>query len=152
MTDDFMSLTPAQLIETIEQQHPAAYYVLAAKLFEAGQKDEAVFWFYTGQIRYRCHLAANPDLDPSGDPALFGALSAQVGEPLNVYAFGDVPKLAATITRALDWDAAHTDGCTDRSAHAAVCEEVRDGLVELREHILSNEDEIRQSRKEAGLD
>jgi hypothetical protein len=149
--DDLASLTPAQLIEDIEQQHPAAFYVLAAKLFEAGEKDEAVFWFYTGQLRYRCYLAANPDLDPSGDPALFGALSVQVGEPLNVYAFGDVPRLAATITRALDWDAAHTDGSTDRSAHAAACAEVRNGLVELREHVLANQDQIAQSRKEAGL-
>jgi hypothetical protein len=110
-----------------------------------------VFWFYTGQICYRCHLAANPDLEPSGHPALFGALSAEVGQPLNVYAFGDVPKLAATITRALEWDATHADGFTDRSAHASVCEEVRDGLAEMREHILSNQVEVKRSRKEAGL-
>jgi hypothetical protein len=151
MTDDLTSLTPAQLIEEIEQLHPAAYYILAAKLFQTDQKDEAVFWFYTGQIRYRCYLAAHPDLEPSGDPALFGALSAQVGEPLNVYAFGDVPKLAETITRALEWDAAHPDAFTDRSVHASACEDVRNGLVEMRQHILDNEDQIKQSRKEAGL-
>ena len=72
-TDDPNKLTPEQLQEGIEGRHPAAYYILAAKLFAGGKKDDAVFWFYLGQLRYRFHLAANPELDPPGDPALFAS-------------------------------------------------------------------------------
>jgi hypothetical protein len=150
MDADFAKLTPAQLIEGIEELHPAGYYVLATKLFEAGQRDEAVFWFYAGQLRYRFHLGSNPELDPSGDPALFAALSEQVGRPLNEYAFGDVHKLADTITHVLQWDGDHPNEFTDKAAHASVYEEVRNGLAEVREVVLRDEEQIMQSRKEAG--
>lgn len=46
--------TPAQLKQDIEKRHPADYYLLAAKLLkDPATKQEAVFWFYVGQIRYR---------------------------------------------------------------------------------------------------
>jgi hypothetical protein len=152
MDEDFAKLTPAQLKKGIEGQHPAAYYMLATKLFAADEKDEAVFWFYAGQLRYRFHLAANPELEPSGDPALFAALSEQVGRPLNEYAFGDVPKLAATIDRVLEWDTEHGNGFTDKSAHASALEGIRTGLGEMREMILKHQEQIKQQRKEAGLE
>src|SRR5690349_19842431 len=79
--------TPAQMKAGIEGKHPATYYMLAGRLFKDGDKDEAVFWFYLGQLRYRFHLAVATNLDPSGDPALFGSLSEVVGRPLNEYAF-----------------------------------------------------------------
>src|SRR5215212_9300237 len=51
--------SPQQLMAGIERKHPAVFYMLAKKLFEAGEKDEAVFWFYAGQLRYRAYLQAN---------------------------------------------------------------------------------------------
>ncbi len=67
---DPAALSIEQLKNGIENQHPAYFYYLAKKLFAAGQKDDAVFWFYAGQLRYRVYLAVNKDkLDPSGDPA-----------------------------------------------------------------------------------
>jgi hypothetical protein len=64
----------------------------------AGKRDEAVFWFYAGQLRYRVYLLVNKDkLEPSGDPAVFASLSEEIGRPLNEYAFGDIPQLAKTI-------------------------------------------------------
>src|SRR3954470_23971828 len=56
--DDFEAQTTAQLEAGIEAKHPASYIMLAAKLFQAGRRDDAVFWFYLGQLRYRTHLAA----------------------------------------------------------------------------------------------
>jgi len=50
---DPATLSIEQLRSTIENQHPSGFYILAAKLFAAGKKDEAVFWFYAGQLRYR---------------------------------------------------------------------------------------------------
>ena len=143
--------TPEQLKAGIEAKHPATYYTLAAKLFEAGQKDEAIFWFYLGQLRYRFHLTASKNLDPSGDPALFGALSETVGRPLNEYAFGDIPKLAATIDKVLEWDAAHDNGFTPKSANQAVLVNTRAGLAGLKTSIVRDQEKIKAQRKANGL-
>ena len=50
---DPATLSIEQLRKGIENQHPSYFYILAGKLFAAGKKDEAVFWFYAGQLRYR---------------------------------------------------------------------------------------------------
>jgi hypothetical protein len=138
--------------ETLAASHPAAYYQLAAHLFQAGQRDEAVFWFYLGQLRYRFHLAAAQHLDPSGDPALFAALSESVGRPLNEYAFADIPTLAATLDRVLAWDFAHPNTFTPKESHQQTLAQIRTGLQELRDTILKDQATIRASRRANGLD
>jgi hypothetical protein len=150
--EDFQKLTPDQLKAGIEQRHPAAYYILATKLFESGARDEAVFWFYAGQLRYRFHLGANPNLSPSGDPALFASLSEVVGRPINEYAFGDLPQLVATVDKVLGWDEKTGNGFTPKAGHEAALKEIRDGLVKMREYVKANGDEIRAQRKQNGLE
>ena len=81
--------TVAELENGITNKHPSTYIILAQKLFVQGDKQNAVQWFYVGQIRYRAYLMANPDLDPSSDPALFSSLMSVVGTPLNEYIGGD---------------------------------------------------------------
>ena len=135
----------------IESNHPAAYYQLAAKLFADGKKDEAVFWYYVGQLRYRLHLQTAKNLDPSGDPALFTSLSETVGRPLNEYAFGDIPKLAATIDKVLEWDAAHDNGFTPKKGNENAVEQNRSGLASMKEMLLKDLDKIKAQRKENGL-
>jgi hypothetical protein len=120
LEDDFNRLTAEQLQAGIDKRHPAAYYILAGKLFSGGRQDEAVFWFYAGQLRYRFHLSANPGLPPSGDPALFASLSQVIGQPLNEYAFGDLEQLTATIDKVLAWDERIDNGFTSKATHAAV--------------------------------
>lgn len=113
--------------------HPSSLYLLAERLFAAGERDEAVFWFYVGQLRYRFHLAANPDLDPTGDPALFASLSDVIGVPLNQYAFTDIPKLVDTLARVRRWDEENPNGFTSKENQHAVWLEVRagfDGFIE----------------------
>jgi hypothetical protein len=150
--DDFNRLTPDQLKVGIEQRHPAAYYVLAGKLFGAGSRDEAVFWFYAGQLRYRFHLAANPSLPPSGDPALFASLSDVLGTPINEYAFGDLSQLTATIDKVLAWDERTDNGFTSKTASAAAWKDIRGGLVKMQEYVQTNGDQIRAQRKQNGLE
>jgi hypothetical protein len=152
VTDDFTRLSADQLKSGIEKQHPAAYYVLAGKLFGAGEKDEAVFWFYAGQLRYRFHLAANPNLPPSGDAALFASLSEVVGRPINEYAFGDLPQLVATLDKVMAWDERTANDFTSRTAHADAWKRIRAGLGELRTHITRNGDQLRAQRKQNGLE
>ncbi|HTV02365.1 MAG TPA: hypothetical protein VMF13_17590 [Luteitalea sp.] len=150
--DAFMRQTPEQLKAGIDTQHPAAYYVLAGKLLQAGQKDEAVFWFYAGQLRYRFHLGANPNLPRSGDPALFASLSEVVGRPVNEYAFGDLDALSVTIDKVLDWDAKTPNGFTSTTTHATTWKGVRDGLAGMRAQVLKSADQIRAQRTKNGLE
>lgn len=52
----------------------------------AGRKDDAVFFFYLGQLRYRAYLLS----DPKRDRSLFDAMMSAMGPPINQYAFGDI--------------------------------------------------------------
>ncbi len=143
--------TVDQLKQNIESKHPIAYYFVAVKLFKQ-DKEEAVFWYYLGQLRYRYYLAANPNIDPTGDPALFASLSSVVGTPINEYAFGNIQKLAATIDRVLAWDECHANGYTSKAKHPAELKTVRRGLKELKEKILQDQDQIRKKRSQSGFE
>jgi hypothetical protein len=136
----------------IANQHPAQYYRLAARLFANGQKDEAVFWFYVGQLRFRFHLMAHPDLPRDKDGALFSSLSEVVGRPINEYAFGHLPSLLETLDKVLAWDASTTNGFTSKQVYARELSKIRQGLAELRQQIQAQASEIRQKRSKNGLD
>ncbi len=72
MPTDLAQLTPAQIIADAETVHPAALYILATKLMAEGRMDDAVRWFYIGQLRYRFLLAAEPERRAENQP-LFSA-------------------------------------------------------------------------------
>jgi hypothetical protein len=147
--EDWNKQTSAQIEDRIATKHPAAYFVLAAKKFEEGKRDEATFWLYAGQIRYRAYLLANPKLEPSGDPALFASLMQQVGRPINEYAFGDTTQLAKIIDQALEWDAKNPDPLTPKSPKR---DEVRENLLVMKSRLVTERDFIRQERKKKGLE
>jgi hypothetical protein len=142
---------PAE-VAALTGQHPAEYYKQAAKLFGDGKKDDAVFVFYLGQLRYRAHLAARRDLKPDGDPALFASLSEVVGRPLNEYAFGDIPALARTIEAVLSYDQANPDRFTPPSQFPQAYAGIRDGLVAMKSQITAEADSIRAKRRQNGLE
>jgi len=144
--------TPVQLKQDIEKKHPSAYYMLAAKLFKnPTTKREAVFWFYAGQLRYRYHLAANPDLPRDGDPALFASFSEVIGRPINEYA-GGVPDIwIAEITHALEWDAGHDNGFTPKTKSPEQYRQIRAGLVAMRDQLSAMKDKLPEMRRKNGL-
>lgn len=125
--------------------HPAQTMQDAAAVFAAGKQEEGTYLFYVAQLRWRARLLADPD--PSGEGAAFGALFEAVGPPINEWAFGDIPALAATMDRVLAWDAAHPDLATPGPARA----ESRAGLASLRDQILAEEASIRAEREANGL-
>ena len=149
---DFADQSVEELRAGITDKHPSSYMVLAARLFEQGDKREAVKWFYIGQIRYRAWLKANPDLEPSGDPALFSSLMATVGRPLNEYIGGDVDEWVATIDDAIAWHQDHPDGFLGKDEHRQVYASLIAGLKDMRDNIAARKDEIRQQRRENGLE
>ena len=136
-----------ELAGRIEHEHPLAAFELSKRLWETGRKDEAVFFFYLGQLRFRAHLLANPNGDPTGGRALFDALMSTMGPPINQYAFGDIPALLATIDRVIAWDDGHADDYAPRKAR----EEVKSGLKKMRDDVVARQDEIRRTRSENGL-
>ncbi len=149
---DYMDQTPASIEAGIEAKHPVAYLVVATKLFQGGQKDEAVFWFHLGQLRYRTYLMARPKLDPTGDAALFSSLYSSIGPAINRYASADPGKLTKTIDRVLAWDDAHDDTFTSKRTYAAERESVRKGLIELREYNFAQAEQIKTMRSANGLE
>ncbi|MFC5067969.1 hypothetical protein [Flaviflagellibacter deserti] len=147
-----MDQTPVEIQAGIEAKHPVAYLIVATKLFESSRKDEAVFWFYLGQLRYRTHLMARPKLDPTGDAALFSSLFSSMGPAINRYAYADPGKLTKTIDRVLAWDDAHDDTFTSKKTYAAERESIRKGLIELREYNLAQAERINTMRSANGLE
>ncbi|MGG2142545.1 hypothetical protein [Symbiopectobacterium sp. RP] len=70
------------------QNNVAWLYLYAKQLLETGHKDEAVTWFYVGQLRWCYHLLAHPELPPDGEPAAMDALNATLGQAINEWAGG----------------------------------------------------------------
>lgn len=136
----------------IERQAPYAYVQLAMDLGKRGLNDEAVFWFYVGQLRWRFDLSARPDQKKDEGPALFGSLMDVVGGPVNRYAFGDIPKLVATWDAVLAWDAAHDNGYTSKTRYAQVWMTTRKGLMGLKKQTLADRADIERRRVENGLE
>lgn len=131
---------------------PCELYQLAAELLGMeGRAGEAVKWFYIGQMRYRFHLAATKQPPAANDRVLFSALSESVGRPVNEYAFGDVDAAVAQIDAALMWDATHDNLFTSKTRYPGELAQVCKGLLQLRNEMLANKDEIRRMRTENGL-
>jgi hypothetical protein len=137
--------------EQLRGEHPAEYYKRAAELFRQGKQDEAVFVFYLGQLRYRARLLTHPNLDPSGEPALFASLSEVVGRPLNQYAFGNIPQLLSTIDAVLAYDTINPDSFTPPMSFPEAWRQVREGLLQMRAQVERDADAIRTQRQKHGL-
>lgn len=86
---------------TPENYAPPVFYLLSNVLFEMGEKDDAAFWFYVGQLRAR--FDANRCADTSARQAV-SVLNQEYGTPINQYTFKDIPKLEALILRVVEWD------------------------------------------------
>ncbi len=147
---NFDAMSIDQLKSVVTRSHPSSYYVLASKLFDSGARDEAVFWFYAGQLRYRTHLACNPDLPADGDAALFSALSDVIGSEINQYAFRDIPALIATIDEVVAWDEDTSNPFAADLDCSAARASVLAGLDDLRAY-LADSDETSPRRAAGSL-
>lgn len=80
---------------------PPVLYVLSSVLFEDERKDEAMFWFYAGQLRGR--IDANICADKTARSAI-AEMNQRLGPRINEYAFKDIPKLTNIVERVLAWE------------------------------------------------
>lgn len=102
-TDAVRAQTVREVVAAPQNYAPPVFYVLSSLLFKAGLKDDAVFWFYAGQLRAR--FDANRCNDASARSAV-SALNEQYGAPINEYAFQDTDKLLTQVEKVVAWDRA----------------------------------------------
>lgn len=142
----------AELLKGIGERHPAEYLLLAASLMKAGRSDEAVFWYYAGQLRYRYYYAANRErLEGSEDASLVSALLQSVGPVINAYAFADLSKLRTTIDEVIRWDETTPNGFFAKETDPRAHREVLDGLLKMRQTTIDDAEHIRAERAKNGL-
>lgn len=125
---------------------PLALYEAAARRFNEGDRADATFLFYLGQLHWRADLIANPDQPPDGGPALFGALNETLGRPINEWAFGDLDMLRALLRDVHGFDLPPNPRMARAFARS------RAGLAELITYIEANAAEIRRDRTANGLE
>lgn len=125
--------------------HWVAFYEAADQLFQVGRNDEALQWFYVGQIRAR--VAAGLDPDASRNNAMLVAMNAGIGTPIMAYAKADKDNWAEQIDAALAWDKDHplpadpktvigvSDVAFDSVNFRLLYEQVRTGLKGMRAEI-----------------
>jgi hypothetical protein len=80
---------------------PPVFYLTSSVLYDLGRRDEAIFWFYAGQLRAR--FDANRCLDSSARQAV-GVLNQKYGTPINQYAVKDLGNLELVVRNVVAWD------------------------------------------------
>jgi hypothetical protein len=141
--------TIEELETGIQNKSPATYFALATELFRQGQKDDAAFWYYVGQLRYRfLVLAKAKNSEPSDEPAHFWLLSESVGQSIYEQADRRSRALIRALDRALAWDLEQPNGYTSKGAFSAEHERARQEMLALRERIKTDPNGLK--RRPAG--
>lgn len=148
--ENFQSLPLAEFEARLPAEHPVIIYMFAGRLFNEGKRDDAVKWFYIGQLRWRFRLAANPDFPRSGEPAMLASLTFSLGGPINEWAGGAPSKMVESIDEALRWDDENENTVTSKEIHRGVWQDVRAGLEEFRDMIRDRRDFILEERRRQG--
>lgn len=126
-------------------------YQRAAEFLRQGSPDEAIYWFYRGQLRFRIYLLAHPEEPPDRGRALFSSFQEVIGGPVNRYAFCDIPALVKVCDQVLAWHAANDEPSVPKALYAAAHEQARSGLERLRDKVAAERDSIREQRTKNGL-
>jgi hypothetical protein len=120
----------------IENKAPSTYFALATELFRSGRKDDAAFWYYVGQLRYRFLVLAKARVSQSSDEqAHFWLLTESVGQSIYEQADRRSAALIRALDRALAWDLEEPNGYTSKSTFSAEHERARQEMLALRERI-----------------
>jgi hypothetical protein len=89
----------AEVIAGADRAEPLSLMLAASRHFDLGAQEEAVLWFYAGQLRARYA----PQL--TGEQSQLITISTMtLGEGINAYAMRDIVKMLETIAKAMQWD------------------------------------------------
>lgn len=140
-----------QLQTRMVWRHPVDFYTIAMRLLEADRGDEAAFWFYAGQLRWRTRLSCVEDIEPAGEKALFGAMNYQVGNAVNGYIGGYPSRWSQTIRDVAIWDKAPGNAYDYGQDCTAANATQRSGMLGLADRIDATRDDIMEQRAANGL-
>lgn len=140
-------------------------YVLAIRFYDLGQKEDAMYWFYTAQFRRNIYARMVENVGGIGDAA-FELLQAQSvfnklsGKWINGYAGGVPDKWIEVVTKvSKEGVKSGYIGLTypkltfkPEIEQVAVVKEIAGEFAKLIQYIVDNREEIAQLRKENGID
>lgn len=84
---------------------PMTMFVLAARLYDVGEREASVFWFYAAKDRRAAARTIGKPEAVSGAVVACESFSELMGPTINGFAFCDIEKQLATLKRAAEWTA-----------------------------------------------
>lgn len=129
--DPRIALTAAKEIlnDPKTTKEPLEMFSPAFILFQNGEKDAAVFWFYAAQLRTRYQLAYQ-----NGDRGqLLSVMLMTTGPSINNYAFQDVSNLDRILDRVLEWDKTTANPFREKPRSESIDKQVEQVYVGLRD-------------------
>ena len=146
--DEIASMSLEQIKKDAALIHPAGFYLLANRLFHEGNKDEAIFWFYVGSLRYRYYLSSIEDDPFHPEQELFGKCQFEVGTVILDYAGGDPEFWSEQVGRAIAWDHANDNIFFGKLKDPEALLAVRQSLLELQNKLIEEKDNMIRQRIE----
>lgn len=160
--DELSSDDPQKMLETaekirteIDQLPIQTLYVLSIRLYDLGQKEQALYWFYTARFRTRIFTEMLCEEGRVGDAAFetrqaLAAFSKLAGTTFDRYAGSQVELFAGVLTRVTDEGrktgpvaGAYPDyKFSDPSQQQAIADQEASELEQFRTYILENQEEI----------
>ena len=168
-TFDFQELTSVaqEMAKQRDVLTPEQMFVLAIRLYDVGDNDNAVYWFYEAQFRAKLFQIS---LDPShvgsiGDPsfelpAAYSAFTQLSGEYINGYAGCDIENWVNIAKTVEDKNPTPPDltklfpgvAFVESSQWQSLNNEVADGLDQLINYLSDNKETVKQQRKQKNMD
>jgi hypothetical protein len=150
----------AEIKNRVDNVDGATLFVLAIRLYDAGEKDEAVYWFYNAQFRKNIFIQMATDIDPTGAPAALQSFKDLSGKWINGYAAGDPDKLVATLLQVVK-DVKNMGYIANaypdftfkpEGEQQAFVDNQIESYLEAAKYYTENKEEILRIRKENGLE
>ena len=141
-------MTTSELMNNASRLHPVGYYILAVKLFHEGSKDESIFWFYVGSLRFRYYLSSIGDDPYHPENELFGKVQFEIGGLLLDYAGGDPESWSNQIIRSAEWDNNNSNIFFNKQRNPDALQEGHRSMRELAIKLIDEKDEIIRQRIE----
>ena len=166
-TSDSIAALSTKLKEKWSSLSVETMYVLSIRLYDLGQKDDAVYWFYSAQFRAKLFASILPKESIGGMGSEgFERLHAHnsfhqlAGQYINGYAFGDLKKLDKTIRRVKLESEKNPKFKTiypkldfpDEKSWAKKRDDIAAGLDKMLDYMAENADKIKAMRIENGIE
>ena len=162
-----MTVLAEEMARQKDELTPEQMFVLAIRLYDFGEKDHSVYWFYEAQFRAKLflksldadHFAGISEMS-SGLLTSYDAFTGLAGEYINGYAGCDVDnwvKIASTVkdanTTPPELDKLFPEAVfVARSQWQGINDEVAAGLGALIDELSKTKESIRQQREVNNLD